>query len=241
MKRVTILFALIGLISNLSEQVPRKEIRQGNRLFKAEKFAESEEAYRRAVEEDSRNTLAGFNLGDALFRLEKYEDAASQFELAASREASRENAAKALHNLGNTQLMAGNIDKSIEAYKEALRKNPGDLDTKYNLAYAMNLKKKQEQQQSQDNQDQQDQNSDQKQDQKQDPKDGKNDQQQNQQENQQPSQQNQQGESKQQPAKISKEDAKRLLEALANEEKKVQDKVKKKQAAAARTRSIKDW
>lgn len=235
MKRIVIsLLAAISVIS-VNGQAVKKEIRSGNRSFNSEKYPESENAYRKALAQESRNNTATFNLGDALFRQEKYDEAATQFETAGAREIDKVNSSKAYHNLGNSQLMAGKIDESINAYKEALRRNPGDLDTKYNLAYAMNLKKQQQQQQQQqqNNQNGED-NKEQKQDQKNQPN-----QQQDQQKNDQQSQQQQQ--QQQQPVKISREDAKRLLEALANDEKKVQEKVKKEKAAAARTRSIKDW
>jgi tetratricopeptide (TPR) repeat protein len=227
------LLATVSFVS-LNGQAVKKEIRSGNRYFNSEKYSESETAYRKALAQESRNNMASFNLGDALFRQEKYDEAATHFETSASREIDKTNSAKAYHNLGNAQLMAGKIDESINAYKEALRKNPGDLDTKYNLTYAMNLKKQQQQQQQQQQKDQNgDENKDQNQNQEQKDQQSKQDQQKDNQQNQQQAQQ--------QPVKISKEDAKRLLEALANDEKKVQDKVKKEKAAAARTRSIKDW
>lgn len=214
----------ISLSAGLSGQAARKEIRQGNRHYAGEKYSDSETAYRKALVNEPQNPKATFNLGDALYRQEKFDEATGQFETIAQRETNKINSSKAFHNLGNAQLQAGKIDESISSYKEALRRNPADLDTKYNLAFAQNLKQQQQQQQQQP-QDQKDQ-----QNQQQDQKDN-----QGEQKDQQTDQQ------KSQPVKMSKEDAKRLLEALANDEKKVQEKVKKAKAAAVRTRSLKDW
>jgi len=243
MKRI-LFIVLIGSCSlGLTGQPSRSEIRQGNRYFKDEKFVESETAYRKALEEDQRNTMAAFNLGDALYRQERFEDALQHFESISDRESNKLNSSKAYHNLGNANLQAGKIDESIEAYKEALRRNPTDLDTKYNLAFAQHLKKQQQQQQQQ-NQDSKDNKDNQDQKDQQKSEENKQDQNQDQQQQQQEQQdKSSDGKGKQQPqqAKISKEDAKRLLEAIANDEKKVQDKVKKQKAAAIRTRSIKDW
>ncbi|HBB91560.1 MAG: hypothetical protein A2X22_06085 [Bacteroidetes bacterium GWF2_49_14] len=242
MKKTAFILLFISLSACLWGQPARKEIRQGNRHYAGEKYADSETAYRKALVNEPQNPKATFNLGDALYRQEKFDEATGQFESIAQRETNNINSSKAFHNLGNAQLQAGKIDESISSYKEALRRNPADLDTKYNLAFAQNLKKQQQQQQKQQPQDQngEDKEGDQKDKQDQDQKD---------QQNQQQEQKDKQGEQKDQqtdqqkspPVKMSKEDAKRLLEALANDEKKVQEKVKKAKAAAVRTRSIKDW
>jgi len=241
MKRCPLLILALACPIILSGQPARKDIRQGNRLFKSEKFPESEASYQKALESDPRNTLAAFNLGDALYRQEKFDEATQQFESIPARISNKHDAAKAFHNLGNANLLAGKIDPGIEAYKEALRRNPHDLDTKYNLAYAMNLRKQQQQQQQQQQQPQNgDPNQQDSQDQQKDPQQGQEKNQDQQQQNQSQTGENQQGQQPQE-VKISKEDAKRLLEAIAQDEKKVQEKVKKQKAAAARVRSIKDW
>ena len=237
MRDLFICLILLSFAFQIQAQPGRGDIREGNRYFKKEKFENSEMAYRKALEEKKVSKMAEFNLGDALYRQKKYEEAGHQFEAAASNDAVKSNSAKAFHNLGNSYLQAGKVDESINAYKDALRRNPGDLGTKYNLSYAQMMKKKQDQQKQQndkndkndkkDKNDKNDKNNDQKQDQKQ------------QQDQQKQDQQKQQD--KQQNVKISKEDAKRLLEALANDEKKVEEKVKKEKANASKVRTIKDW
>jgi tetratricopeptide (TPR) repeat protein len=237
MKALIISLILFAMVVPVKAQGGRSEIRQGNRHFKNEKFDQAELSYRKAQEEKKVNQVAGFNLGDALYRQKKFEDAGRQFEAAATTEMDKMSSARAYHNLGNSLLQAGKIDESINAYKDALRKNPTDLDTKYNLNYAMMMKKKQEQQKNDKN----DKKDDKKDDQKE--KNGENKDQQ-QQQNQPQDQKDQKADQQQanpQNMKISKEDAKRLLEALATDEKKVQEKVKKEKASATRVRTIKDW
>jgi Ca-activated chloride channel family protein len=247
MKKLVIFIALAPLVLSASAQSGPKDIREGNRYFKKDKFDEAETAYRQALGEQKLDRIASFNLGDALYRQKKFDEATHQFQAAASADIEKTNAAKAYHNLGNSLLQAGKIDESIEAYKDALRHNPSDLSTKYNLVYAQMLKKKQEQQkqQNQDNKNNQDkQQQDQQKQQQQDQQKQQQDQQ-KQQQNQQNQQQDQQNANQQQanaqPMKISKEDAKRLLEVLANNEKKVEEKVKKEKAKASKVRTIKDW
>ncbi|MDD4644841.1 MAG: tetratricopeptide repeat protein [Bacteroidales bacterium] len=250
-KLIGCLILLCAAALQLHAQSGRGEIRQGNRHFKNEKFENSEKAYRKAAEDKKIDRIAEFNLGDALYRQKKFEEAGHQFEAAAASDAVKSNSAKAYHNLGNSLLQAGKIEESIEAYKNALRRNPADLDTKYNLSYAQMMKKKQDQQKQNDNknQDNKDQNKDQQnkdqQQKDQQNKDQQNKDQQNKDQQQKPQDQKEQKadqqQSKDQSMKMSKEDAKRLLEALANDEKKVQDKVKKEKANASKVRTIKDW
>jgi hypothetical protein len=132
--------------------------------------------------------------------------------------------------------MANKVKESIEAYKNSLKVKPDNMEAKHNLAYAQDLLKKQEQQQQQQqqNKDNQDNNKDQ------EKKDDKKDQEKkNEGNNEQNNDQQQQNQNQQQ--KISKEDAERLLNAIANDEKKVQEKVKLAKAAKERVRTLKNW
>jgi Ca-activated chloride channel family protein len=235
MKSPVICLIILSLAYPLKAQQGRGDIRQGNRYFKNEKFDNAELSYRKALEEKKVNQLAEFNLGDALYRQKKFEEAGRQFEAAASNEAVKTNSAKAYHNLGNSFLQAGKIDESINAYKDALRRNPGDLDTKYNLSYAQMMKKKQEKQEKNNKNDKDNK------DNKDDKSDKNNDKKDQQQQQDQKDQKSDQQQAKQQNVKISKEDARRLLEALATDEKKIQEKVKKEKANASKVRTLKDW
>lgn len=202
------------------------------------KFADAETEYRKALNKKPNDLKWNFNLADAIYKQGRFDEAAGKFgELGEKMETPVEKA-RAYHNMGNSQLMNSKVDESIESYKKALRQNPTDLETKYNLAYAQLLKKMQEQQkQNQDqNQDKQDQD---KQDQNKDQQDQNKDQQNKDQQNQQNKQDQKQ---QQQQNKISKENAEQLLQALQNDERNIQDKVKKQKAALAkRARTEKEW
>jgi len=230
--RILLLLGLFLLISaNMMGQAERKYIRQGNKEYKDEKFDESELLYRRALDKDSESYAGEFNLGDALYKQEKFEDAARNFKELAENEEDPIKLSHLYHNLGNSHLQANQLEESIEAYKNALRNNPSDEETRHNLAFAQSmLQQQQQQQQQQDqNQDQQD-----KEDQKQDQQDQNQDQQdQDQQQDDQQQQQQQQ--------QISKEDAARMLQALQQDEQKLQEKLQKEKARAQRVRVLKDW
>ena len=204
-------------------QSGKKHVREGNRNFYEKEFEESEVSYRKAINKEADLFDANFNLGDALYKQEKFDEAATNFDGLTNRVENEKELAKAYHNLGNSFLKSQKIEQSIEAYKNSLRYYPDDQETKYNLSYAQDLLKKQQQQKK-----------DQKQNQ--DQKQNKDQQEQNKNEQQKDKQEQQK-----QPQKISKEDANRLLNALANDEKKIQEKVKKAKAKAQRIQTEKDW
>ena len=145
-----------------------------------------------------------------------------------------------LYNLGNSLLKANKVKESIEAYKGSLKLSPDNNEAKYNLAYAQDLLKQQQEQQKQQqqNKDKQDQNKDNKKDDKKKDQKDQNDKNKDQQKDQNNNQDQQQ---QQQQQGISKEDAQRLLNALANDEKNVQEKVKLAKAAKARVITVKNW
>ncbi|MDR1756765.1 MAG: tetratricopeptide repeat protein [Culturomica sp.] len=230
-------------------QKERKFVREGNTLFNNQDFEKAEVEYRKALDKEEASYEGAFNLGDALYKQKKYEEALQQFSALAQKETDKERLGELYHNLGNTLLELQKTGESIEAYKESLRNRPASEETKYNLEYAR-LKKQQQDQQEQQNKEQQDQNKDQ-QDQNKDreqPDQNKQDQEQSDQQKQDQQDQNRENpeqQEQQQPAsKISKEDAQRLLEALQNDEKRVQEKVQKakaEQQKAQRLKIEKDW
>lgn len=231
--QVLVLFLLAIPVASLWAQADKKFIRHGNRQYGKEKFSESEIMYRKAIDKNKGSADAVFNTGDALYKQKKYEDASRQFSENQKMYEDKEKKSTSLYNLGNSLLMADKVKESIEAYKNSLRLDPDNKQAKYNLAYAQDLLKKQEQQQQQDQKDNKDQNKDQekKDDQKKD-----NDQQaDNSQDKNKQEQQNSQQQS------ISKEDAERLLNAIANDEKNVQEKVKLAKAAKDKVNTLKNW
>lgn len=219
---------------SINAQNEKKYIRKGNREYDKKSYSESEILYRKAGEKNNQSPEAVFNIGDALYRQNKYEDAGKQFLDNASQTDDADRKAAGWYNLGNSLLQAKKLKESIEAYKNSLKLNPGNTEAKYNLGFAQNLLKQQEQQQQQQNKQDKDQNKDQNKDQK--DKEDQNKDQENQDKND--KQQQQQQKEQQQ---ISKEDAERILNALANDEKEVQQKVKLDKAAKSRVRTIKNW
>jgi len=214
----------------LNAQGQRKFIRQGNKEYDDKAFKESEIQYRKALEKDLSSYEGNFNLGDALYKQEKYEDASRRFVDLTGKETDSKDLARIYHNLGNSLLQSGRLEESIDAYKNALRNNPDDFETKHNLAWAMNMLQQQQQQQQQDqNQDNKDQNQDQ------DQQDQQNQDQANQEQDQQQQPQDQQRD------KISREDAERILEALQQDEKQLQEKLKKQMARTQRVAVLKEW
>jgi Ca-activated chloride channel family protein len=231
-KQNKVLFLTAALLISISaisySQADRKLVRQGNREYAREKFPDSEISYRKAKDKNKESADAVFNTGDALYKQKKFEDAGKQFIENHDMNDDKKKKSASLYNLGNSLLMANKVQESIEAYKGSLKLDPDSKETKYNLAYAQDLLKQQQEQKQQQNNNQnkkdqdkqkEDQNKDQQQDQSKD--------------QQQQQQQEQQG--------VSKEDAERILNALANDEKNVQEKVKLAKAQKTRTRTIKNW
>ncbi len=234
--RSYILTFIIALLLNNSlpaySQAEKKYIRQGNREYENNKFSESEISYRRAIDKNNELTDAFFNAGDALYRQNKFEDAGKEFIETHEMTDDTKTKASSLYNLGNSLLMSDKIKESIDAYKSSLRLDPDYMEAKYNLAYAQDLLRQQQQQQQQQNQQDQ---------QKQDKKDGQSSENQEQNSDQQQQQQQQEEKKEKQQQEISKEDAERLLNALANDEKDIQEKVKLAKALKSRTRTTKNW
>lgn len=252
-----LVFIAVSFLSNAQQE--RKHIRHGNRDYDkamidsvtvdTTKYLDAELNYRKALEKEPNNWDASYNLANSLYKQGKFEESTKQFQAVAALDSGDKNkTAQAYHNLGNSLLQASKLDEAIEAYKNALRNNPKDLETKYNLTWAMNKKKEQQEQEQQQDQNQDQENKDENKDkqdqeqQQQDQQDKKEEEQQQQQQQQQEQEkQEQQQQQQQQQDQISKEDAMRILQALENDEKEVQDKVQKQKAKAKKRTTEKDW
>ncbi len=230
-----ILFALLLSLSlgTFAQKAERDYIRKGNRLFKDSVFVDAEVNYRKALEVNPKSIVSMYNLGNTLSQQQKFKDAMEQYVAATQIEKDKVKLGQIYHNMGVLFQSGKDYQKAVEAYKMSLRNNPKDDETRYNLALAQKLLK--DQQQNQQNQDQnQDQNKDD---------------QQKQQDNKDQNKQNDQNKDKQQqqPPKsekndneMSKENAEQLLNSVMQDEKGVQDKVKKQQTLQGR-RLEKDW
>ena len=210
------------------EKTDRDYLRSGNKLYNDSLFIKAEVDYRKALELNPKSTDAMFNLANALLMQQKAKEAMEQYESVSKIEKDKEKLAQIYHNMGVILQSSKQLPQCIEAYKESLRNNPKDDETRYNLALAQ--KQLKDQQQNQQNQDQQQQQQEQKED-KQDQ--NKDQQEQNQDQQQQPQQQQNKNE-------MSKENAQQLLNAVMQDEKNVQDKVKK-QIQIQGKKLEKDW
>ena len=221
---ITLLFLLVAS-SAFAQKTERDYLRSGNKLYNDSLFIKAEVDYRKALEINPKSTDAMFNLGNSLLMQQKAKEAMEQFESASKVEKDKDKLAQIYHNMGVILQSSKQYPQCIEAYKESLRNNPKDDETRYNLALAQKLLKDQQQNQDQNqdkNQDQKDQNKNQ---QEQDKKDQQN-------QNQQQQQQNKD--------EMSKENAQQLLNAVMQDEKNVQDKVKK-QLQIQGKKLDKDW
>ena len=216
--------ALLAVCANA--QVDRREVREGNRKFRGGNFRQAEIDYRKAALKDSLSVAAQYNLASSLYRQEDYAGAAKALETIKDVAPSHPNSADYFYNAGDVALQAENYQAAVEAFKQALLRNPGDLDAKENYIYAK--KKLQDQQQDGGGQDNQDQDQDQNQDQQQQQQDQ--DQNQDQQQQQQPREQ-----------KISPQQAQQMLNAIQAKEKETQDKVNKEKAQANPNKKEKNW
>ena len=226
-----LLFISISLSSFLlpfsaNAQTDRQYIRQGNKLFRNGDYPNAEVAYRKAIEKNPKNPQAVFNLGNALMAQKKDSAAVVQFESASKLETNPLRKAKSYHNMGVVCQSHKMFGEAIEAYKNALRLNPADNETRYNLVLCKHQQQKQQQkqqnQQGNDNKKQDDKKDQQKQDQ----------------------QKNQQDDKKQQEQpkpQMSKENAEQLLNAAIQNEKQTQDKLQKAQQQPQRRNIQKNW
>lgn len=229
---ITLLLLFSAAGTALAQKTERDYLRSGNKLYGDSLFIKAEVDYRKALELNPKSTDAMFNLGNALLMQQKAQEAMEQFEAASKLEKDKDKLAQIYHNMGVILQASQQYPQCIEAYKESLRNNPKDDETRYNLALAQKMLKDQQQ-----NQQNQDQNQDQKQDQKDDDKKDENKEQQEQ--DQKDQQQNQQ-QQQQDKDNMSKENAQQLLNAVMQDEKDVQDKLKK-QLQIQGKKLDKDW
>lgn len=199
-------------------QTDRQYIRNGNKLFRGGQFDQAEVAYRKAIEKNPRNPQAHYNLGNSLMAQKKDSAAIQSLQKSTELETSKIRKAMAFHNMGVVCQQHKMYGEAIEAYKSALRLNPKDDATRYNLELC---KRQQKNQQNQKNQNQQDKDQKDK-----DGKDKKDEKQKN----------DKQDQNKKKENKMSKENAEQMLNAAMQQEKSTQQRIKK---AIQRPRSAK--
>ena len=213
-KALTVLIMTVMAIG-VSAQSDRQYIRNGNRLYRQQNFPKAEAEYRKALTQNHTNVQAAYNLGCALMQQQKDSAAIVQFENAGKAETSKLRKSMCYHNIGVICQKHRMFAEAIEAYKESLRNNPSDNETRYNLELCRRqLKNQQKDSGGNNNKEKEDKNKDQQKQQSEKQDKNKNDDKQKQQQNQQ--------------QKMSKENAEQMLNAAMQEEKATQQKLKSK-------------
>lgn len=241
---VTVAFLLVGG-TNAVAQTDRNLIRQGNRAFKSQKWAAAETQYRKAIYKNQKNPQAIYNLGCALMAQQKDSMAIQQFTNAAQLETNRLRRAASYHNMGVIMQNHREYAQAIEYYKMALRCNPQDNETRYNLALCKKLLKNnpQNKDQNKNNKDKnkdknkKDQNKDKNKDNKDknDDKNNKND------KNKNKNNKNNQNQNQPNQDKMSRENAEQLLNAAVQQEQATKRKLQKAMSQPRRKAYDKNW
>ncbi len=209
-------------------QTDRDYIRRGNRLMRDSVYDKAQVEYQKAIERDNTNPISHFNLGNALLYQNKAEDAMKEYETAARLEKDKMRLAQIYHNMGVVLQSAKQFDKAVACYRNSLRNDPTNNETRYN--YALSLFQLKKNQGGQDNQDQQ------KDDKGQDEKKEQEQQQQQQKQDKKDEQQQQP-----QPEQMSRENAEQMLNAAMQDEKATQEKIQKAQQKRQQKQLQKQW
>ncbi len=225
LKKIIAAFAALVLVLPLSAQQEKREVRSGNRAFRSKNYNEAEIDYRKGLVKDSTSFISAYDLASSLYLQKDYDNAAKAMDRVADQLPGSEHASSWYFNRGNIALQQQDYKSAVDAFKQALLLEPGDLQAKESYIYA---KKKLQEQQNQDNQQdegEQNQDGDQQQDQ------------QDQQPQDQP-QEDRQDQPQEAPAEqqISPQQAQQMLKAIQAKEKETQEKVEKAKALQAQSR-----
>ena len=231
---IMILLSTMAMAQNNTNSL----LQQGNKLYDQKRYDEATANYLQALKKDPNNATGLFNLGSALYQKKQYDS--SRKLMVATADAIKDKGGKsaAHYNIGNTYMAQRKWEDAIASYKNTLRKNPQDADAKYNLSYAEEMlkkdknDKKDKQKQDQQKQDKPQQDKDKKDKDKKDKQD-----QQKENDKDKKEQQDQQPQS--QPSKLTEQQAEQMLNAVQQQEKKLQDKLKKEKGM--RVKMDKDW
>lgn len=226
---------------------------KGNDAFEKKNYADAEAEYRISQAKFAKKAKSSYNLGTAIYQQKQSTEAKYQFAKAIKNAKTKAEKHQAFHNLGNCLMNDKNYEGAVETYKNALRNNPTDEETRYNYALAkLYLKnnppkkdgdgKDKKQDNKDDKKDDKDKKNDKKEDKKDDKKEDKKDDKNKEGQNDKDKNNNKnQGQPKEKPGQMSKQRVESLLDAVNNEEKKVQDKVNLQKANANPKRAEKDW
>ena len=225
--RYIFVMLVLVLCNNAYSQTDRQSIRSGNRLYRQQNYAKAEVEYRKALGRNPNNVQAMYNLGCALMQQQKDSAAVIQFQNAGKAESGKARKAMIYHNIGVVCQKHQMYSEAIEAYKESLRNNPDDNETRYNLALCKKLSKNQKQNQNKDK----------------DKKNNKNNDKQKQNKDKDKDKQDKNKDKQQQQPKdqMSKDNAEQLLNAAMQEEKATQQRLRQSMQQQRSKRLQKNW
>ena len=237
MKNILIILSFLMSFNSFAQN-KKSFLRDGNKLYADSSYNEAEMQYRKSLEKDQDYFNASFNLADAVYKQERYEESSALFDALKDNAPTETDLAKVYHNLGNSLVKEQKLEEAIDAYKSSLRINPKDKDTRHNLA--ITHKQKQQQEKEQENKDEKD-------EQEQD-KEGENKEEEKQNKEQEQSQENKEQQEEKKESKpeekkeeMSKETAEKMLEAIQQKEKELQEELQKKKVKGKRVKVLKDW
>lgn len=243
---------LISFLAKAQEKEKDSDLPKGNDSFVEKKYDDAEADYRISESKNPKKAIASYNLGNAIYRQNQAGEAKYHYAKALKNSKTREEKHQAFHNLGNTFMKDKDYANAVEAYKNALRNNPADEETRYNYALAKKMLKdnppkkdgKNNKDNNKDKKDDKDKNKgkDKDKDKKDDGKDKDKDKKEGDKDKDKKDDKNQNdGKPKPQPGGMGKQRLENLLDAVNNEEKKVQDKVNKQKVQANPKKAEKDW
>ncbi len=232
MKNTLFILSLLMCITSFAQN-KKSFLRDGNELYTDSSYNDAEMQYRKSLEKDQDYFNASFNLADAVYKQERYEESSALFDALIDNAPTENDLAKVYHNLGNSLTQEQKLEEAIEAFKNALRINPNDAETRHNLALSKKQKQEQEQQEEK-----KEENKEEKKDQEKD-KEGEDKQEQNKEQEKEDEEKENQPEEKKE--EMSKEDAEKMLEAIQQEEKELQEELQKKKVKGKRVKVLKDW
>ena len=260
--------SIIAQEANKEKQKVLKEskefLSEANYEMENDNFSLAEAAYREAIAINPEEDTGKYNLGIAYYDEEMNDVAMSRFKQAAAVADTKSDKHKVFHNLGNTFMNEKLYKEAVESYKNALRNNPKDEETRYNYALAKELLEEQEKngggddnkENQEDKQEEEKKENQDNENNKKDKEDGDQKNEQNKGEEEQDKKEGNENEDKgkpdepkdkkqqqqtPEPGKLSPQQVKNLLEAMNNEEKKVQEKINAKKQKGTKVKSEKDW
>ena len=253
-------------LEQLSLKKANSYVYEANELIESDNYISAEKEYRRAISEQPSNVAGAYNLGNSYYEKGNYDEALYRLQQASKNATNKEEKHKAFHNMGNILMKNEKCKEAAEAYKNALRNNPSDDETRYNFAVAKkcaeeqkgkddeeqkNDENKEDENKDQDKKENEDKKDDQKDKGDQDKKEGddkkdenqppKDDEKEDEQKGNPDEEKKDKAKPKPQPGQLSPQQIKSLLEAMNNNEQKVQEKMNAEKQKGAKVKSEKDW